>query len=95
MLTLHAGGGLYRPARRLVPEEGGVRRRHRPTRDERPSEPPWPLSWRVIEEMNSDGQLHYYPACSELPRRLIREQDKLALMELHNNEVGGPARQHT
>ena len=41
----------------------------------------------VIEEMNSDGQLHYYPGSPELSRRLIRDQDKLALMELHNNEV--------
>ncbi len=41
----------------------------------------------VIEEMNSDGQLHYYPGSPELSCRLAREQDKLALMELHNNEV--------
>ena len=41
----------------------------------------------VIDEMNSHGQLHYYPGSPELSRRLAREQDKLALMELHNNEV--------
>lgn len=41
----------------------------------------------VIEEMNQNGELHYYPGLPELSRRLTREQDKLALMELHNNEV--------
>lgn len=41
----------------------------------------------VIEEMNQNGELHYYPGSPELSRRLTREQDKLALMELHNNEV--------
>lgn len=39
-----------------------------------------------IASLNDDA-LHYYPGSPEIARALLREQDRLVLMELHNNEI--------
>jgi 23S rRNA (adenine2030-N6)-methyltransferase len=37
----------------------------------------------VLEQLNGDGVLRYYPGSPELARSLLREQDELELFELH------------
>lgn len=87
VLDTHAGGGLYdlrgEWAQKKAEYADGIGRLW----DE-------PQRWASIEEylgavraMNDDGTLSYYPGSPELSRRLTREQDKVVLMELHNNEV--------
>ena len=87
VLDTHAGGGLYDLrgdwSQKKAEYADGIKRLW----DERAQWSAMAPYLGVIEEMNSDGQLHYYPGSPELSRRLTREQDKLALMELHNNEV--------
>ncbi|MCY9824228.1 23S rRNA (adenine(2030)-N(6))-methyltransferase RlmJ [Aeromonas media] len=87
VLDTHAGGGLYDLrgdwSQKKAEYADGIGRLW----DERAQWSAMAPYLGVIEEMNSDGQLHYYPGSPELSRRLIRDQDKLALMELHNNEV--------
>lgn len=87
VLDTHAGGGLYDLrgdwSQKKAEYADGIGRLW----DERAQWSAMAPYLGVIEEMNSDGQLHYYPGSPELSRRLTREQDKLALMELHNNEV--------
>lgn len=87
VLDTHAGGGLYDLrgdwSQKKAEYADGIKRLW----DERAQWSAMAPYLGVIEEMNSDGQLHYYPGSPELSRRLIRDQDKLALMELHNNEV--------
>ena len=87
VLDTHAGGGLYDLrgdwSQKKAEYADGIGRLW----DERAQWSTMVPYLGVIEEMNSDGQLHYYPGSPELSRRLAREQDKLALMELHNNEV--------
>ena len=87
VLDTHAGGGLYDLhgdwSQKKAEYADGIGRLW----DERAQWSAMAPYLGVIEEMNSDGQLHYYPGSPELSRRLAREQDKLALMELHNNEV--------
>ncbi|ENY72611.1 protein involved in external DNA uptake [Aeromonas diversa CDC 2478-85] len=87
VLDTHAGGGLYdlrgEWAQKKAEYADGIGRL-------------WgeQQSWASIEEylgavraMNDDGTLTYYPGSPELSRRLTREQDRVVLMELHNNEV--------
>ena len=38
---------------------------------------------RVINRLNKDGELRYYPGSPELARRLVREQDRVLLNEKH------------
>ena len=87
VLDTHAGGGLYNLrgewSQKKAEYADGIGRLW----DERGQWPAMAPYFAVIDEMNSDGQLHYYPGSPELSRRLTRAQDKLALMELHNNEV--------
>ena len=87
VLDTHAGGGLYDLrgdwSQKKAEYADGIGRLW----DERAQWPAMAPYLGVIDEMNSHGQLHYYPGSPEQSRRLAREQDKLALMELHNNEV--------
>ncbi|WP_270690104.1 23S rRNA (adenine(2030)-N(6))-methyltransferase RlmJ [Aeromonas sp. D3] len=87
VLDTHAGGGLYDLrgdwSQKKAEYADGIGRLW----DERAQWPAMAPYLGVIDEMNQGGELHYYPGSPELSRRLAREQDKLALMELHNNEV--------
>lgn len=54
-----------------------------------PEQAEWPeLSdyFACVQALN-DGELRYYPGSPEIARHLLREQDKLMLMELHNQEI--------
>jgi len=42
---------------------------------------------KILKEMNPGTELKTYPGSPEIARRLLRPQDHLVLMELHNNEV--------
>jgi 23S rRNA (adenine2030-N6)-methyltransferase len=86
VLDTHAGGGLYD-----LRGDWSRRRRNTPTGSNAcgmsgPSGLPWPLSGchRGDEQRWPAALL---PRLAGAVRRLIRDQDKLALMELHNNEV--------
>lgn len=87
VLDSHAGGGLYdlsgEWSQKKAEYADGIGRIW-PERAAWPALAPY---LHVIEDMNHQGELHYYPGSPELSRRLLREQDKLVLMELHNNEV--------
>jgi len=56
----------------------------------------WPLreQWPALKSyldcvaaLNNGDTLHYYPGSPEIARAQLREQDRLILMELHNNEI--------
>lgn len=87
VLDTHAGGGLYdlrgEWSQKKAEYQDGIARL-------------WgeQANWAAIDDylatvraMNDDGALTFYPGSPELSRRLTREQDKVVLMELHNNEV--------
>ncbi len=40
-----------------------------------------------VRALNADGQLRYYPGSPYLAWRLLREQDRLRLFELHTTEI--------
>lgn len=85
-LDTHSGSGLYDLkgdwAQKTGEYTGGIAKLwQQPAR--------WPELndyFRVIAAHNPDKTLRYYPGSPELARSLLREQDKLALMELHSNE---------
>lgn len=41
----------------------------------------------MLRDMNPGGDWKTYPGSPEIARRLLRPQDQLVLMEMHNNEV--------
>ena len=50
----------------------------------------WPelaAYFNCIKAVNPDEELHFYPGSPEIARSLLREQDRLVLMELHNSEI--------
>jgi 23S rRNA (adenine2030-N6)-methyltransferase len=40
-----------------------------------------------VSALNADGQLHYYPGSPYLAWRLMRDQDRMRLFELHSTEI--------
>jgi 23S rRNA (adenine2030-N6)-methyltransferase len=40
-----------------------------------------------VGALNADGQLHYYPGSPYLAWRLMRDQDRMRLFELHSTEI--------
>ncbi len=44
--------------------------------------------FNCLEQVNApDAPLNFYPGSPEIARQLLRDQDRLILMELHNNEI--------
>lgn len=85
-LDTHAGAGLYDLTSDWSNQVGEYQQgigRLWPQREQ------WPglASYLdVIAGMNEAETLRYYPGSPELVRQQLREQDRLILMELHNNE---------
>ncbi len=40
-----------------------------------------------VKALNADGELRFYPGSSYLTYRLMREQDRMRLYELHNKKI--------
>lgn len=83
----HAGAGLYdlrgKQAGKTGESEWGIGR----IWDQQAK---WPLLeayFQTIRSHNPDGQLQYYPGSPDIAAQLMRDQDKIILSELHNNEV--------
>lgn len=87
VLDTHAGGGLYdlrgEWAQKKAEFADGIGRLW----DEQARWSSIDPYLAIVRAMNDDGTLTYYPGSPELSRRLTRAQDKVVLMELHNNEV--------
>ncbi|MDO2950209.1 23S rRNA (adenine(2030)-N(6))-methyltransferase RlmJ [Aeromonas simiae] len=87
VLDTHAGGGLYdlrgEWAQKKAEFADGIGRLW----DEQARWGSIEPYLAIVRAMNDDGTLTYYPGSPELSRRLTRTQDKVVLMELHNNEV--------
>lgn len=86
-LDTHSGGGCYdltgEWANKKAEYLDGIARLW-PQRDK------WPALKSYLDcvtALNSGDKLHYYPGSPEIARSLLREQDRLILMELHNNEI--------
>lgn len=85
-LDTHSGGGCYdltgEWANKKAEYLDGIARLW-------PQRGQWPALqsyFSCIASLNDDA-LHYYPGSPEIARALLREQDRLVLMELHNNEI--------
>lgn len=86
-IDTHAGGGCYdlsgEWSQKKAEFEEGIGRLWSQPAD-------WPelaAYLGAIATLNDAPGLRFYPGSPELARHLLREQDKLMLMELHNNEV--------
>lgn len=86
-IDTHAGGGCYdlsgEWSQKKAEFEDGIARLWSQPAD-------WPELTAYlgsIAALNDEQGLRFYPGSPELARHLLREQDKLMLMELHNNEV--------
>ena len=85
-LDTHAGGGCYDlsgewPQKKAEYLDGIAR-----LWPERQHWPELAAYWDVIATLN-ELELRFYPGSPEIARHLLREQDKLMLMELHNQEI--------
>ena len=85
-LDTHAGGGCYDlsgewPQKNAEYLDGIAR-----LWPERQHCPELAAYWDVIATLN-ESELRFYPGSPEIARHLLREQDKLMLMELHNQEI--------
>ena len=85
-LDTHAGGGCYDlsgewPQKKAEYLDGIAR-----LWPERQHWPELAAYWDVIATLN-ESELRFYPGSPEIARHLLREQDKLMLMELHNQEI--------
>ncbi|MGL5949172.1 MAG: 23S rRNA (adenine(2030)-N(6))-methyltransferase RlmJ [Aeromonas sp.] len=87
VIDTHAGGGLYdlsgEWSQKRAEYQDGIARLW----DDMAAWPDLAAYLDVVREMNPTEALTFYPGSPELSRRLLRPQDKLTLMELHNNEV--------
>ena len=85
-LDTHAGGGCYDLSgdwsQKKAEYQDGIARLW----DERADWPELADYFSVIETLN-EQTLRFYPGSPEVARHLTREQDRLALMELHNQEI--------
>ena len=85
-LDTHAGGGCYDLSGEWPQKKAefldGIARLW-PEQERWPELAPY---FEVIAELNEQS-LRFYPGSPELARHLLREQDKLMLMELHNQEI--------
>lgn len=86
-IDTHAGGGLYDlqadQAQKTSEYTGGIAQLWH-EQDQWPTLKPY---FKCVQAHNKNGQLQYYPGSPEISRLMLREQDRLMLMELHNNEV--------
>ena len=85
-LDTHAGGGCYDlsgewPQKKAEYLDGIAR-----LWSERQNWPELAAYWDIIATLN-ESELRFYPGSPEIARHLLREQDKLMLMELHNQEI--------
>ena len=85
-LDTHAGGGCYDlsgewPQKKAEYLDGIAR-----LWPERQHWPELAAYWDIIATLN-EAELRFYPGSPEIARHLLREQDKLMLMELHNQEI--------
>lgn len=85
-LDTHAGGGCYDlsgewPQKKAEYLDGIAR-----LWPERQHWPELAAYWDIIATLN-ESELRFYPGSPEIARHLLREQDKLMLMELHNQEI--------
>ena len=85
-LDTHAGGGCYdlsgEWAQKRAEYLDGIARLW-PEREQWPELADY---FEVIATLN-ESDLRFYPGSPEIARPLLREQDKLLLMELHNQEI--------
>jgi 23S rRNA (adenine2030-N6)-methyltransferase len=85
-LDTHAGAGRYLLGSEQAEKTGeyleGIARIWQ--RDDRPADLQPYLS--VVDALNSQGTLRYYPGSPLISRHLLREQDKLHLTELHPSD---------
>lgn len=85
-LDTHSGAGRYDlragPAEKTGEWRDGIKRLW--TRDDVP--PALASYLRCVREFNTDGVLREYPGSPRLARTLLRPQDRMVLMELHNTE---------
>ncbi|MCK5894293.1 MAG: 23S rRNA (adenine(2030)-N(6))-methyltransferase RlmJ [Endozoicomonadaceae bacterium] len=83
----HSGAGLYRldskEARKTAEYETGIGRLWSQQTDF----PEIEVYLTLIKQLNPDGDLRYYASSPLIARELLREQDRIILMELHNQEV--------
>lgn len=85
-LDTHAGGGCYDlsgewPQKKAEYLDGIAR-----LWPERQHWPELAAYWDIIATLN-ESELRFYPGSPEIARHLLREQDKLMLIELHNQEI--------
>ena len=83
----HSGAGLYRldseEARKTAEYETGIGRLFSQLGDY----PELSSYDAVIRQLNPKGALQYYPGSPAIAGTMLREQDQLVLMELHNREI--------
>ncbi len=83
----HSGAGLYRldseEARKTAEYETGIGRLFAQLDDY----PELSSYGAVIRQLNPKGALKYYPGSPAIAEAMLREQDQLVLMELHNREI--------
>ncbi len=86
-LDSHSGAGLYRldseEARKTAEYETGIGRLSAQLGDY----PELSSYDAVIRQLNPKGALQYYPGSPAIAGAMLREQDQLVLMELHNREI--------
>ncbi|MBQ8707499.1 MAG: 23S rRNA (adenine(2030)-N(6))-methyltransferase RlmJ [Succinivibrionaceae bacterium] len=84
----HAGGGLYdlkgNEASKTGEHEHGIARLL-----ERRSElgPLFAPYLEILKQLNPDSALRIYPGSPAIAGKLLRSQDRMALMELHSSEI--------
>lgn len=83
----HSGAGLYRldskEARKTAEYETGIGRLW----SQQTNFPEIDVYFALIKQLNPDGDLRYYASSPAIARELLRKQDRIILMELHNQEV--------
>ncbi|WP_240464875.1 23S rRNA (adenine(2030)-N(6))-methyltransferase RlmJ [Paraferrimonas sp. SM1919] len=86
-LDTHSGAGLYslesEQAQKTAEYQGGIAKLW-PLKQEFPELSDY---FEVISHHNPNGQLLHYPGSPEIARYLLRQQDNMQLIELHNNEI--------
>ncbi len=86
-LDTHSGGGCYdlrdEWAQKKSEFVDGIARLW----DEQEQWPELNAYFDCIKAVNTDNELHFYPGSPEIARAMLREQDRMILMELHNSEI--------
>lgn len=83
----HAGAGLYDLEDGMALRNAEFRQGIGLLWEGRRNSPLPAAWWAILEGLNPDGRLRFFPGSPEIARRLLRAQDHLVLMELHRVEV--------